>query len=169
MKSMRTFYYCFTVLVVLSTVLCGCNRNPGLSGLVPVSGVLTHEGNPVEGATIIFGPAPGSPAENKAASATTDALGQFTLMTLLPNDGVHPGTYQVAVSKTELTGGDIVAGSDPKKPKFHDQKRIDYLPPKYREAETSGIEITIPPKGTKTIEINLEGKIDTNPQEIRRR
>ena len=166
---MKTFDCSFVVLIVLSTVLCGCNRGPRLTGLVNASGTLTHNGNPVEGATILFGPVPGSPADNRAASAKTDASGRFTLMTLIPGDGAYPGTYRVMVSKTEATGGTLVEGSDPNNPKFHDDRtRVDYLPQKYKRLETSGIEITIPPKGTKTLEINLEGEIDNTPQDSRR-
>ena len=165
---MKTLYR-FVALVALSALLSGCNSGSRLTGLVKASGTLTHEGNPVEGATILFAPAPGSPQDIRAASAKTDASGRFTLMTLIPGDGAFPGTYHVTVSKTESTGGSIVEGSDVNNPKFKDDRtRIDYLPQKYKNVETSGIEITIPPKGTKTLEIKLEGEIDTTPQDIRR-
>ena len=88
-------------------------------------------------------------------------------MTLLPGDGAFPGTYRVMVNKTEATGGGIVEGTEGNDPKFKDDRTsIDYLPRKYKDPATSGIEITIPDKGTKTIEIKLEGEIDTTPQKI---
>ena len=166
---MKNIYYLFVFLAILGTILCGCDRGPRLAGLVKASGTLTHNGTPVEGATILFGPAPGSPPDNRAASATTDASGKFSLMTLVPGDGAYPGTYRVMVSKTEASGGSIVEGTEGADPKFRDDRTmIDYLPQKYKDPETSGIEITIPPKGTKTIEIQLEGEIDTTPQNIQR-
>ena len=166
---MKKFYCYFTVLTALCAVLCGCDRTPRLTGLVNASGTLTHEGNPVEGASIMFAPAPGSSADNRAASAKTDASGRFTLMTLVPGDGAFPGTYRVMVNKTEAAGGGAIESTGDAPTRFSDDRtRIDYLPQKYRNPETSGIEITIPPKGTKTIEINLEGEIDTTPQDIRR-
>ncbi|MCL2117666.1 MAG: carboxypeptidase-like regulatory domain-containing protein [Planctomycetaceae bacterium] len=157
----------FCYFAILGIILCGCNRTPRLAGLVKASGTLTLNGVPVEGATILFGPVPGSPPDNRAASATTDASGKFTLMTLLPGDGAFPGTYRVMVNKTEATGGGIVEGTEGNDPKFKDDRTsIDYLPRKYKDPATSGIEITIPDKGTKTIEIKLEGEIDTTPQKI---
>ena len=73
------------------------------------------------------------------------------------------------VTKTEATGGGIVEGTEGNDPKFKDDRTmIDHLPRKYKEPTTSGIEITIPPKGTKTIEIQLEGEVDATPQRIQR-
>ena len=152
----------------MSVLLCGCHRTSRLAGLVNASGTLTHDGNPVEGASILFAPAPGSPPDNRAASAKTDAAGNFTLMTLNPGDGAFPGTYRVMVTKSEATGGGIIEGTEGVNPKFKDDRTsIDYLPQKYKDPATSGIEVTIPPKGTKAIEIKLEGEIDTTPQNIR--
>jgi len=162
--------FCLVVLLsAFGLMVCGCDRSPKLSGLVTASGALTHNDQPVAGATILFAPAPGSPPDNRAASATTDASGKFSLMTLTPGDGAYPGTYRVTVSKSEASGGGMVEGTEGDNPKFLDDRTsIDYLPSKYKDPETSGIEITIPPKGIKTIEIKLEGEVDTTPQRIQR-
>ena len=166
---MKKYNCCCVLLVALSVILCGCHRTPRLAGLVTASGTLTHNDQPVAGATIMFAPAPGSPSDNRAASATTDASGKFSLMTLIPGDGAFPGIYRVTVSKSEASGGGIVEGTEGDAPKFLDDRTsIDYLPRKYKDPETSGIEITIPPKGNKTIEIKLEGEVDTTPQRIQR-
>ncbi|MCL2622076.1 MAG: carboxypeptidase-like regulatory domain-containing protein [Planctomycetaceae bacterium] len=166
---MKKYYYYCVFLVALNVIMCGCHRAPRLSGLVTASGTLTHNDQSVAGATIMFAPAPGSPSDNRAASAITDASGKFSLFTLIPGDGAFPGTYRVMVSKTEAAGGGMVEGTEGDNPKFLDDRTsIDYLPKKYKDPETSGIEVTIPPKGTKTIEIKLEGEVDTTPQRIQR-
>ena len=166
---MNKFCCLVTLLLAVGVILCGCDRSPRLAGLVTASGTLTHNGQPVAGASILFGPAPGSPPDNRAASAKTDASGKFSLMTLVPGDGAFPGTYRVMVSKTEASGGGMVEGTEGDNPKFLDDRTsIDYLPGKYKDPETSGIEITIPSQGTKTIEIKLEGEVDTSPQRIQR-
>jgi hypothetical protein len=73
------------------------------------------------------------------------------------------------VSKTEASGGGLVEGTEGDAPKFLDDRTsIDFLPRKYKDPETSGIEITIPPQGTRNIAIKLEGDVDTTPQRIQR-
>lgn len=163
--------YCrFFVLLIFSMLISvGCDKTPRLKGLVNASGTIVHNDQPVEGALIMFMPAPGSPAQNRAASATTDQNGKFSLMTMYPDDGAFPGKYRVIVSKTQASGGEAIKVSEGEPPKFKDDRTtVDYLPRKYKDPESSGIEITIPDKGDKSIEIRLEGEIDTTPQRIQR-
>lgn len=87
------------VMVVAAAVLAilGC-KGGRVTNAVPVSGLVTLDDQPEEGATVLFAPTGGG---GSAASGTTDASGRFRLTTLDPNDGAIPGSYLVGVTKTE--------------------------------------------------------------------
>ena len=121
------------------------------------------ENAPVEGASIMFAPISESGAK-RTATATTNANGRFSMMTLDPGDGVFPGEYSVSVSKTEPVGegipsvsreGEVVEGRVQR-----DGRYRDLLPAKYSVAKDSGLKVTIPAKGDKKIEFQLEGEVD---------
>lgn len=89
------------LLALLGLCVClGCGSEPGLEGLVEVTGLITYQGSPIEGATVAFVPE----SEGRAASGLTDADGKFKLTTLKPGDGARPGRYKVTVSKVENLG-----------------------------------------------------------------
>lgn len=84
-------YAFFITLAAGSLILTGCG-----SGLVPVSGLVTLDGKPVEGATVTFITEDGT----QSASGQTDASGNFTLSDA-GKPGVRPGTYKVLVTKSK--------------------------------------------------------------------
>jgi prepilin-type processing-associated H-X9-DG protein len=69
---------------------------PGVS----VSGHVTLDGQPVEGATVVFTP---TEQGGRVAKGATDATGRFALKSSETGDGAKPGTYRVSVSKTDNT------------------------------------------------------------------
>ena len=77
--------------------------SPGCGGdrvkLVPVAGVVTLDGKPLEGATVSFVPAPGS-AVSTSGTDVTGPNGNFQ-MTFKGRAGLAPGKYTVMISKTE--------------------------------------------------------------------
>ncbi|QDV34475.1 carboxypeptidase-like regulatory domain-containing protein [Tautonia plasticadhaerens] len=85
-----------TVSVIVALIVAGCGGGPKL---VPVSGVVTLDGEPLEGATLSFVPAAG----NVLATAGSDVSGPNGnfMMTYKGRNGLSPGTYRVLVSKTE--------------------------------------------------------------------
>jgi hypothetical protein len=70
-----------------------------------VSGTVTFDDKPVEGAQVTF-MAPGAP---RAAIGNTDSQGRYRLTTFKPNDGAVPGTHAVTIVKMETSGQDISA------------------------------------------------------------
>jgi hypothetical protein len=64
-----------------------------------VKGVVTFDGQPLEGATVIFVP---SGEVASTAAGPTDAQGRFELTTRSPGDGVMPGDYRVTITKKEI-------------------------------------------------------------------
>ena len=87
---------------VLFSVIPGCRREH-LPDVVPASGAVFYQGQPLMGATVIFVTERGSLASGEFASATTDAQGRFRLAAQIPGNrvlpGAVPGKYRVIVSK----------------------------------------------------------------------
>jgi hypothetical protein len=144
----------------------GCSQTgPDRPKTYPVSGKVTLNGEPVEGATVAF------QAAKYSASGTTDASGTYKLTTFAAGDGAVPGEYKVAVTKLEggaapagaaggsggLASGDLAADyeapkevegtAEPSPPKSQ-------LPAKYANAETSGLTATVG-EGPNNIDFDL--------------
>ena len=91
-----------SVLLVLVLVgVVGCGGEPGTAPTVKVTGTVTYNGEPVEGASVAFIPENGRPA-----SGTTDPSGKFTLSTFESGDGAVPGKHTVAISEPSDDGED---------------------------------------------------------------
>lgn len=80
--------------LVVTASLAGCGD--GLSR-VPITGVVTMQGNPLGGASVQFFPQGGTPGEG--AIGTADKDGKFTVISSRNQDsGVPAGKYKVRVS-----------------------------------------------------------------------
>ena len=108
--SVNMVWQVWLVLVVVAA-LTGCGFQ---SNTLPVSGVVTYQGKPVEGARVTLAPsgteiAPGAVLDRdsepvaKAARGMTDAEGKFTVKTYfnpkVNAPGARPGEYTVTVTK----------------------------------------------------------------------
>lgn len=82
-----------TMLVGSMLVGCGGQSYPPTS---PVSGTVTLDGKPVEGATVTFVP---NDSKLRPAAGVTDSSGKYTLTSFRSGDGAMPGEYKVTVSK----------------------------------------------------------------------
>ena len=78
-----------------AAIIVGCSSG-SIPGTFPVSGTVTYDGKPVEGATISF---IGKGSE-RPATAISKSDGKYDLYTL-DTRGALPGNYSVVVSKTE--------------------------------------------------------------------
>jgi hypothetical protein len=70
--------------------IAGCNQ----SNMLPVTGTVTMNGQPVDQAEVIF-----NPKQGRMAVGVTDSSGHFTLSTEKPNDGAMPGEYSVTLTE----------------------------------------------------------------------
>lgn len=126
--------------------VAGCGEDAGVTdrpATVPVSGVVTMGGNPVEGATVTFHagvPAPGQPAQGNSAVGQTDAEGRFQLKTFEGNDGAVPGEYVVTISKYEAAAAGGGNSSNPA------EEPADYKPPTAEELAASAPKSLLPEK-----------------------
>lgn len=138
------------VLFFTTLFLSGCSRSDR-PPTYPVTGIVKHEGKAVEDAMIVFVPAD---AEGRAATAKTNAQGEFKMGTFDPGDGVVSGSYKVKVSKyegLEPVGGDVVYLDADAESKIYnpDEKKFtlrlpkNILPKKYEDEKTSGFAITV--------------------------
>lgn len=85
-------------VVVLMTILgCGKRGNADRPPTVPVQGVVTYKGQPVEGASVSFQ----RTDRTKSAVGRTDAHGKYFLTTFEPGDGAMTGEYDVKIVKYE--------------------------------------------------------------------
>jgi hypothetical protein len=145
---MRFFASMLCGLAVL--MLLGCGGGGGSLDTVPISGTVTLDGTPVEGANVVFAPTSG---DGSAASGVTDRSGRYRLTTRDPNDGALAGSYLVMISKTTAGSG---AATDAVKPGMSSEEAtkaameafvaggeteaefVDELPVKYKNPATSG-------------------------------
>ncbi|MCI0359914.1 MAG: carboxypeptidase-like regulatory domain-containing protein [Planctomycetaceae bacterium] len=81
-------------LVTLLATGCG----DGLT-LLPAAGLVTYQGKPVEGASVVFVPDSGIPG-----TGTTDAAGKFAMQTN-GKPGVLAGKHKVTISKASAPAG----------------------------------------------------------------
>jgi hypothetical protein len=133
----------FHIVVLLSfcgLFLAGCGQ-AGLKGLVPCSGVVLKDGQPVAGVTVTFSPV-STDAQAKGASAETDKNGKFQAGTLQWN-GILPGQYRVTLSKriTEINPGQESVPDEHKALTHVEQMG------KYANPDESNLTVTIPKTG----------------------
>jgi len=87
----------YTFAAVLAAFSAGCG--PGLT-LVPMSGVVTLDGSPLEGATVAFVPNTPNP-DGESSFGVSGPDGRYEIATA-GSRGVVPGKYQVTVVKIDV-------------------------------------------------------------------
>jgi hypothetical protein len=148
MQSSLKYVLALMSFAVMAT-FAGCGGgNP--FDTVPVTGTVTLDGQPVDGALVLFQPS----GDHKAASGTTDSSGKFTLTTGNAGDGAMPGQYKVTVSKTKTEASADLSGMSFEeaavKAKQEDDERMkkypggqppvqELLPVNYKDIEKSGL------------------------------
>lgn len=103
------------VFAILGGVGCG-----GGAKTAKVEGILTLDGKPVPGATVIFMPVAQG---GRSASGRVDEDGKFRLTTFSTDDGALPGEYKVVIRYSE--GSKETTGTDPSK--FSDKDKADFF------------------------------------------
>lgn len=141
----------------------GCGGPTDKLNLVPVTGTITLEGQPLSGATVTYFP---QAAQGVAASATTDDHGKYTLQTAgAQRPGAVPGGYNVTVMKTEVkqltTEEQAIAQTKMKGksmfgPPLTEAKQL--LPLKYRNPTQSGFTATVSESGKNSFDFDVKGK-----------
>jgi len=137
--------------------LAGCGSSDGISGLVPVSGIVTMDGKPLEGATISFVPE----AKNEPSTPGSDMTGPGgTFKAMYRNrPGLAPGKYRVVVEKA---GGaadgkklpDAIA-KDPYMAKMAGLNKQE-SPPAYTDASKTPLSVVVGKNGESGLTFDLK-------------
>lgn len=137
-----------TLLVAVSFDV-GCS--PRRPATVPVRGVVTLDGSPLGGATVLFQPVAGTPGR-----AVTADDGSFELTTFDPGDGALLGRHRVAVMKVTLSGLNDVGGVTG--PVAAGEVREKWVTPKkYATPGESGLEVDVG-QGMSAVVLELESR-----------
>lgn len=132
-----------TALALLGPVvlLCGC-ATPVDPSLVPVSGTVTADGQPLANATITFIPMDGTPGFGGVGK--TDAAGRYTLAGSRDNaPGIPPGEYRVAISKRLMPDGSEMPPNTPPM----ESAAKESLPVTYSNPATTQLTAKVQPGG----------------------
>jgi hypothetical protein len=107
-------------VLLLLVLLAGCDDRPTR---VPVSGIVTIDGQPLDRGNIKFVPQNGRPSAGKIGED-----GRFTLTCYDGNDGALLGTHRVQVAANRI---------------ISDSKIEWFAPPKYADFRTSEISVEV--------------------------
>ncbi len=117
---------CSLLLFVAGSVqFQGCSKANGYdapSNLIPVTGIVTIDGQPLDYASINFIPKTGT--AGLGGYAITDGDGKFTAIHLSSSEGLEPGTYEATFSKITMPDGSPV----PAEMDAADAGAIQFLP-----------------------------------------
>jgi len=134
-----------TLIVTTSFVafVTGCGSGVDTPPLGKVSGTVTLNGEPLDGATIEFQPESGRPS-----IGTTDAEGNYSLLFRADTPGALVGTHTVRITSQRASSGG--EGGEPLV-----EARPEVVPQDYNDRSTLTVEVT---EGSNTHDFALEGK-----------
>jgi hypothetical protein len=128
---------------VAALVLCGCSKDPNQPALVPMSGKVTLDNQPLAGAQVRFTPV--GTTKGNGSTGRTDGDGVYQLTAVHGGTGAVPGEYRVVISKRLMPdGSDLPA--DSKLPPIESPAR-EVLGPEYSDPEQSRLTATVPAEG----------------------
>ena len=154
-------YVGFWLVLLAVCATAGCGGGNDKYDVVTVTGTVTLDDQPVEGAAVSFSP---QSKEGVAAAGTTDANGEYTLQTAgVSKRGAVVGAYKVTVIKqvhTETSSSDKKqsGGSPPVMSPSVTTESKNVLPMKYANPAQSGLEAEITESGPNTFDFELKSK-----------
>jgi hypothetical protein len=136
-----TFFSLALVFCVVTVV--GCGDGNKLKTYV-VKGKITLEGEPLEGAQVIFTPVQEG-GEARSASGTTGADGTYTLQTQEgePGAGTTPGEYKVTVKAYESVKTGRKVQGDEGYEMVDEVESVLKSPKRYSNAQTTDLTATV--------------------------
>jgi len=153
------------VLFIALVFMVGCGGGSG--AFATVSGIVSHNGVPVEGAKITFHSTVEVEGKKMAYSALTDSSGKYVFATVAKNPGIPAGMYQVTVVKYD--GGKSMAPQEGIDAGQLDAMASDtgtaskggptnLLPKVYATLASSKLSVTVEPGKNKDVNFDLKGK-----------
>lgn len=149
--TLRNQFFPCAICAILLLVLGATGCRKGARPVAPVSGLITLDGKPLAGGSIVSQPAapPGSVIAGKGSVAFCDADGRFQLKTLDGLDGAVVGEHRIRIYGPRKTAADSAKDG----PVNAD---ADIVPKKYNRA--TELKLTVPPEGTKEANFSLTTK-----------
>lgn len=134
------------LLLLVTTVGLGCNRGPEM---VPVNGIVTYKGKPLEYGSVMFQPMGVEGAQT--ARSSIDTAGNFSLTTETQDDGVVVGKSQVRITAFEAQRTNAQGNQ-------HQEMALgkSAVPRRFQNFATSGIVIEISPEMELPLTIDLD-------------
>ncbi|MCC9606802.1 carboxypeptidase-like regulatory domain-containing protein [Blastopirellula sp. JC732] len=131
-------------LFLLLSVIGGCGSDAGMLKTEYVAGIVTLDGAPVQGATVMFSPT--TKEVGTPANGFTNAAGRYELTVVMPgagmsapiNGGTLSGEYMVSIAKSTAEETPEDGPVAPKMPKL-----TYHVPKKYSNPRTSGLTATV--------------------------
>ena len=119
---------------VLSAIGCGSSKQP----LVPVSGVVTLNGKPIDGARVLFEPESTGDVLNVGPSsyAVTDEQGRYSLETMDGEEGAVVAHHRVTIST--FMGPEEHEGEEPVREELIPERYFDGSTPLSWDVSTDG-------------------------------
>lgn len=157
---------CVVVCLVASLLGCGADtvEEPTFQDdLVPVSGVVTLDGEPAENVAVVYTPTQGASASGGyAAYGTTGPDGKYSLVTtpggsvaeLQEFSGALPGAYDISFSRMLMPDGTAWTPGDSDEGPMASGAR-ESLPLRLTNANTSGFKQTVPEGGGSDFNFDL--------------
>jgi hypothetical protein len=151
---------CLLTGFILLAVGCSRGDRPVIA---KASGIVTLDGNPVEGATVTFEPVSGG----RPCFGITDMEGRYKITSYEEGDGAPVGDHYVSVIKITGPGASAPAGTDNsmslsdiappggEKGEDPDKGTVYLVPRKYINAKSSGLKITVPGGGSSELDLKL--------------
>lgn len=140
------------IWLVLSCMVQGCSEPP--PRLIPVSGTVLIDGEPLAGGTIRFVPAGGRPFSSAILENGSFQLGSSLVSNDRGVDGIPPGEYRIAVSASKIVS--------------EQEESVQWLAPsRYADFRTSGLEVDLQaPKDDLLVELTWEGSESESGSEV---
>jgi hypothetical protein len=146
----------FLVLAALG----GCSKG-GKGPYATVSGVVTHNGVPVENAKVVFHST--AQVEGKpgfAASAQTDSSGKYLLAMVGNEPGIPPGMYKVTVVKLDAKAANLPKDFDEGQMMASGMAR-NLMPKSYENPNTTKLSVTLEEGKNENKNFDLKGEAST--------
>lgn len=117
----------------------GCSQAPddGPEKLVPVSGIVSVDGDAAHGVGLSFQPVAGTPGTG--GFAATDITGSFKVVHRSGEDGIEPGSYKVTASRFLTPDGSPVPTGE----SAMDHDAEETLPQRYLDPEQTPLHVEV--------------------------
>lgn len=150
---MRVYGLCLSSLLILGFMGCGGDEVAPevVPPLQPVSGVVTLDGEPAQGVSVVF--VPSGTSTGNGATAMTDASGKYELLYRTGDKGIPAGDYKVLFSKMLKPDGSPLAPGE----MAADVAAVNALPAKYMQGTLPDTQAKVT-EGGGTFDFKLSSK-----------